>query len=469
MRQSTSQGYYRYLCHSEEVAARIEYAGPAGLNTIVVGDCLEVLTMFPDASVDLIHTSPPYNIGKDYAGFEDSKSLHEYREFLGRVIKECYRVLKPNGSMFFQTGYSEANGEGREIYPIDMLSYDLFKDAGFKLWDRIIWHYFGGMSFTRKFKNSHETILWWVRPGSDGAAPYFNVDAVRERSRSYDKRNNLWGKNPGNVWIEDRVAFGSTRRDTSHIAVYPEGITERIIRACSEPGQLVLDPFAGSGTTPMMARALGRRWCGIEISPTYAEEAAYRVGTRQPSEVGNLASGLLKAVGFENAHRPMPVDTLARRLLAWVQSLPFDEFEQVWQRQMERVGLVGPQNDEVKEQKPEVWSFFDNLFIDPSPSFRQLVYASKILDSLYPQRRLWNSVRKYDHTLRALGEIGRRTSSTVSSEDLVVELATEEPSSYEIDRNRMVVEFHGKPMEPYRVSPSQNGQHTASEQTSLFL
>lgn len=463
--QSATSTKMPFLCSPEEACECIRSQGTVGINTIIVGNCLNVLPLLPDESVDLIHTSPPYNIGKEYTGFDDARSLWEYREFLGKVIQECYRVLKPNGSFFFQSGYSEEDRYSREIYPIDMLSYDLFKDAGFKLWDRIIWHYFGGMSFSRKFKNNHETILWWVRPGPGQLAPYFDVDAVRERTRSYDKRNNLWGKNPGNVWIEDRVAYGSNRRDTTHIAVYPEGITERIIRACSQPGWVVLDPFAGSGTTPMMARALGRKWVGIEISPVYAREAASRVGSRQPGEAWNLASCILKVEGFENNHRRLPACVLATKLRVWLDSCPLDEWHRTWEEQIAKTGLGnGPQSDEGKDRKPEVWAYFDELFSNPPNRLRQLVVASRLLDALYPQRRVWNNVRKYKHTLDL---IARLRDDASQGEQFVAALASEEPSSYSLEETW--VYFHGKPVEPWQEA-SKNGQQkdNGHGQVSVF-
>ena len=90
-------------------------------------------------------------------------------------------------------------------------------------------------------------------------------------AKGYDKRNNFWGRNPGNVWEVDHVAYGTTGQ-TSHIVVFPEEISERIVRAWSAPGDLVLDPFSGSGTVATVAQGLGRRWLGIEIVPNSAKE-----------------------------------------------------------------------------------------------------------------------------------------------------------------------------------------------------
>ena len=161
---------------------------------IVQGDALELLTNFPEGSVDLIHTSPPYNIDRPYrSDTPDRGSTDNYHEFLMRAITEMKRVLRPGGSIFWQTGYTQDEASPLGIIPIDYLSYDIFRDGAdpLVLWDRIIWRYWGGHAFTKKFTNKHETILWFVKPGVE---PSFCVDAVRERSKEYDKRNNFWGE-----------------------------------------------------------------------------------------------------------------------------------------------------------------------------------------------------------------------------------------------------------------------------------
>jgi adenine-specific DNA-methyltransferase len=114
-------------------------------NRIVLGDCLQTLRALPDGAVDLIHTSPPYNIDKGYkADFRDRRHIESYADFLAAAIFEMRRVLKPNGSLFWQTGYTDAPGgvEG-DILPIDHLSYAFFREepAPLVLWDRIVWRY----------------------------------------------------------------------------------------------------------------------------------------------------------------------------------------------------------------------------------------------------------------------------------------------------------------------------------------
>ncbi len=331
----------RYLCSPSWLpGGRLCAERMTGLEShIVLGDAIEVLSALPDNCVDLVHTSPPYNIDRPYeSSASDKNPLGDYVTFLQSSITELKRVVRPGGSIFWQTGYTQGSGDSREIIPIDLLSYQVFQSAPnrFLLWDRIIWRYWGGHAFTRKFTNKHETIMWYVKPGAE---PVFSADAVRERAKEYDKRNNFWGRNPGNVWEVDRVAFGAIEQ-TSHIAVFPEEITERIVRACSEPGDLVLDPFAGSGTVPKVAHSLGRRWLGVEISPVYAAEAAIRVGYQQPSESDSLASELIKKVGFDGKRDTLRLGELRRRMSAWASEVQITQLEEVLPARL-GVGIPG--------------------------------------------------------------------------------------------------------------------------------
>lgn len=466
MKSSVAVDSRPFRLSAEAARDRIGVDGVTGVsNHMIEGDCLEVLPDLPDGCVDLIHTSPPYNIDKEYKDASDDRALSDYRAFLRRFIEETHRVLKPNGSIFFQTGYSEDDGEHREIFPIDMLTYNDFREVGFKLWDRIIWRYFGGMSFRRKFKNQHETILWWVRPGEGDLSPYFDVDAVREESKSYDKRNNLWGKNPGNIWTEDRVAYGSDRRATSHIAIYPESITERIVRSCSRPDELVLDPFAGSGTTPAVARSLGRGWIGIEVSPAYTEEACERIGSRQPSEWETLASGVIKCICFENRPHKARLSATMEFLGHWLNHASVEDYKATYQEQIERVFEGGDTSrSQNKEPKPDVWWDFDKFF-QRSDRTHPVLVASEILDALYRHRRHWNSVRKYQHAVSLLDRLVQ-AQQELSIDELVDRIVRNEPSSYELEDDYL--EFLGPavPLEGGREVP--DGAKALREQVELF-
>ena len=433
----------------------------------MVGDSRRVLRDFPSDTVDLIHTSPPYNIEKRYADSSDDLKHKDYIQLLVDVFSECYRILRPGASLFLQTGYSQ--DASVEMFPIDMLSYGSMRNMGYRLWDRIVWHYRGGMSFTRKFKNTHETILWWVKPEKDGSfQPTFDVDAVRERSKSYDKRNNLLGKNPGNVWSEDRVAFGGYARATSHIAVYPESVTERIIRACTRPGQFVLDPFAGSGTTPAMARALGRRWVGIDVSPKYAEEAENRIGRTQASEGASLASGLLKMVGFGNKPGRKSFDYLCDAVVTWIKGYNSDHYARIKQDQLGQV-FEGDlfRSGQVKSEKPSVWRYFDSFFADGDATQYHLRLVNAALDASYPQRRRWNGVRKYLHSLSVIEDL--LASARGRSTEVVQSVVMCEPSSFQLSDRGDLVTFQGPPLPLHKDAIGRSHKERPGQSSQVLI
>ena len=399
---------------------------------IVCGEAVEVLSALPSNSIDLVHTSPPYNIDRPYeSSSSDKNSVTEYLRFLRRVIEQLKRVVRPGGSIFWQTGYTQDEDSPSEIVPIDILSYEIFHNEPIPLllWDRIIWRYWGGHAFTKKFTNKHETILWFVKPGTD---PVFSVDAVRERSKEYDKRNNFWGRNPGNVWEVDRVAYGATEQ-TSHIAVFPEEVTERIIRACSEQRSLVLDPFAGSGTVPKVARGLGRRWIGIEISPIYAEEAAIRVGFQQPSEAHSLASGLAKQIGFNGKKGTISLDELARRVHTWAMQIPLLQLSRALDDDLTTASRFSR-----SASKREVWMKYDIMLEEKSGSTNPVIMADRLLLDCYKLRKNLNGVSRYKSALEAI----KRFVEDITREqttDYLQRIAKQEPSSFEISGSNLTL------------------------------
>ena len=407
--------------------------GIAGVeNHIIVADCLEVLELLPDDCVDLIHTSPPYNIDRPYKGQKrDLHPLEAYLEFLQAVIVQLKRIVKPNGSIFWQTGYTQfQNGIQGDILPIDMVSYGLFHEEPIPLvlWDRIIWRYFGGMAFKRKFTNRHETILWYVRPTSGGtAAPYFDVDKIRERTRELDKRNNFWGRNPGNVWEVDRVAFGSTQQ-SSHIAVYPEEVTERIIRACSPPDALILDPFSGSGTTLKVARGLGRRWIGVEIVEDYAVESEVRLGYQQANEPASLASGIIKTEIFAGRRGTLSIETVANQLSWWLQAIDLSGLRHRFDAIVDEA-----LHDESpsKLRKRQGWETLDSWIESRSPK-DPVVLADGLLLEDYKLRHAWNGALRYRTALRRLESLVASFSNCVDPSQYVVSIIENEPSSFRL-------------------------------------
>ena len=439
-------------------------------DTLSVGDAIDVLSKFPAESVDLVHTSPPYNIDKPYESDRvDRASDDEYQEFLCAAINELKRIIRPGGSIFWQTGYTQSELNRSEIVPIDLLSYDLFRTEpnSLQLWDRIIWRYWGGHAFTKKFTNKHETLLWFVKPGAE---PTFLVDAVREKSKEYDRRNNFWGRNPGNVWEVDRVAHGSTEQ-TSHIAVFPEEISERIVRACSKPGDLVLDPFSGSGTVAKVARGLNRRWIGIEISPLYAYESCVRVGFQQSSVSDTLASELVKRLAFNDKPGTLPLLQVFERLAIWAKRV---DLGRLWDVLNQDVEKALSHRDGNSQAKREVWLKYDKLIEKPEVG-DAVALADSLLSGCYRLTKQFNGVTRFKTALTALSNCPENIVDYQSAVSYISRIASQEPSSYEllgsqlslISSHRRVNSLETHPKED--SAEDNNGSGESSHQARLPL
>jgi adenine-specific DNA-methyltransferase len=246
--------------------------------TMLLGDNLEHLATIPDGSIDLIVTSPPYNIGKDY---ESIVPIDEYLALQTLVIRECVRVLKPNGNLCWQVGFTK-NGE--EIVPLDIVLYPIFKELGMKLKNRIVWSFGHGMHARKKFSGRHETIMWFCK---DLASAYFDLDAVRVPQKYPGKRyyrgpkkgqysGHPDGKNPGDVWDIPNVKAHHVEK-TEHQCQFPIGLVQRLIRGLSPIGGVVLDPYSGSASTAAAAAIENRKSISIELFPKYYEIGLGRV------------------------------------------------------------------------------------------------------------------------------------------------------------------------------------------------
>lgn len=433
-------GIQDFILTGDEFVSRLRAGGlPLVENHVVVGDSLDLLKYLPEGCVDLVHTSPPYNIDKQYqSGKPDLSSQETYREFLARAIGEIKRTLRSNGSVFWQTGYTQGqDGIPGDLLPIDMLTHQYFKGNPYPaiLWDRIIWRYFGGMAFKKKLTNKHETILWYVKPEGRAAEPCFDVGQIREKSKELDKRNNFWGRNPGNVWEVDRVAFGAIEQ-SSHIAVFPEEISEKLVRACSQPGNLLLDPFSGSGTLPKVARSLGRRWLAMEISAAYALESARRLGYQQPSEASSLVSAIIKFEVFGPGKRAMAVDAIAETLTWWLSRIDVTalrtEFDELTRRALS-------DNTRSKSQKRAAWVDLNGR-IEKSRSTDPVVIADRYLCRDYKNRRNLNGPMRYGTALEILETLCQQVvAGGRDTENLVRQIAEDEPSSYLMDGDEITL------------------------------
>ncbi|OLE52803.1 MAG: site-specific DNA-methyltransferase [Acidobacteria bacterium 13_1_20CM_3_53_8] len=240
-------------------------------------DCISAMQMLPDEVIHLTVTSPPYNIGKEY---EEPMPLEDYIKWCGTWIAEIYRITTRNGAFWLNLGYIQIPGRAKAI----PLPYLLWEESPFYLIQEIIWNYGAGVAGKNFFSPRNEKFLWYVKSENSYT---FNLDAVRDPNVKYpnQKKNgkikvNPLGKNPTDVWQFPKVTSGKNRASkerTPHPAQFPVSVIERIIRASSNKGEVILDPFIGSGTTAIAALYLKRPAIGFEIKEEYCELAATRI------------------------------------------------------------------------------------------------------------------------------------------------------------------------------------------------
>ena len=238
------------------------------------GNCLDMKEKVNEKSVDLVITSPPYNIGKEY---EEKLSNEEYLNFSKKWIKKVNEVLKDDGSFWLNLGFYKTSN-GNQYIPWEYQFYPLIKNnTSLKLVQQVIWNYGAGVNCKRRFSPRKETWLFYVKNLRDYT---FNLDEVRiphkypNQKKNGELKVNPLGKNPGDVWKIKKVTSGKNRSSderTDHPAQFPEDVIERIMKISSNPDDTILDPFLGSGTTMKVARDLGRNCIGIEIEEDYLE------------------------------------------------------------------------------------------------------------------------------------------------------------------------------------------------------
>lgn len=226
------------------------------------GNCAEILSRIPDESVNLIIADPPYNLGKDYGNTSDAKERDDYLNFTRLWLKQAARVLCPDGSIYVFMGFRYIS----HLYLI------LEKEFGFHFNSWICWHYTQGMGKTRGFSPRHEDILFF----SKSRQFTFNIDDIRVPQKYYRSRNNMRGANPGDVWEFSHVHYCQDSR-TEHPTQKPEGLIERMVLASSNVNDLVLDPFAGSGTTLRVCQQTDRRSIGVELNQHYCSVVQKRL------------------------------------------------------------------------------------------------------------------------------------------------------------------------------------------------
>ena len=236
----------------------------------------------PDKSVDLVVTSPPYNIDIQYGNktvngkvseskgvkYADNMKEEDYRQMLDVVFSECKRVVSDTGSIWINI--KNRCFDGVVLPPFWIQDY--FQDMYLK--NLIIWNFDWGGSTNKRFAPRYEFVFWFVKDKDNYT---FNLDDVKIPALNYrPDRYKSQMKNPTDVWRISMVS-GNFEERTSHPAQYPEELIERIILAGTNKGEVVLDPFMGSGTTAAVAQKLGRHYLGYETVKEYCEIANERL------------------------------------------------------------------------------------------------------------------------------------------------------------------------------------------------
>jgi site-specific DNA-methyltransferase (adenine-specific) len=267
------------------------------LNSLHQTDCIEGLKKLPAESVDLAFADPPFNIGYEYDVYDDNRDGDQYVTWTQRWGEALCRVLKPTGTFWLAIG-DEYAAELKLLFQ---------KELGLTCRNWVIWYYTFGVHCKLKFSRSHAHLFYFVKDANHFT---FNSLAIRVPSARQlvyaDARADANGRVPDDTWIlrpQDLPdGFGSDQdtwyfprvcgtfkeRAGWHGCQMPEQLLGRIIRACSNEGDVVLDPFAGSGTTLVTAKKLGRKWVGFEISPNYATQTQARL---EAAAVGQPLNG----------------------------------------------------------------------------------------------------------------------------------------------------------------------------------
>lgn len=272
-------------------------------NTVAVGDCLVSMATWPENSVDLVFADPPYNIGYNYDQYEDNRDDADYVTWTCDWIDGCARLLRPSGSLYILIG-DEYAAETR----VHLKKLERDGQLVFRNW--IVWHYTFGQNCKAKFNRSHAHLFYCVGSAALGKwkvsdPPFaFNRDAIAvpsARQTTYaDARANPKGKLPDDTWYlrpqevdkEGIAGFLKAEEDTWYLSrlcgtfkerlgwhpcQLPEALLERVIKVSSNEGDVVFDPFVGSGTTLAVAARLKRGWLGCEMSDEYAAKATERI------------------------------------------------------------------------------------------------------------------------------------------------------------------------------------------------
>ena len=242
---------------------------PDVLNKTLNGDVLKMLEFVPDNFADLIIIDPPYNLTKNFNGFKfNSRSEESFDEYLETWFPQVCKKLKPNGSLYMCGDWKCTSSLQRAI------------EKELSILNRITWQREKGRGAKSNWKNGMEDIWFAVKNPKDY---YFDVESVKMKRKviapyKVDGKPKDWDESedgnfrityPSNFWDDISIPFWSMPENTDHPTQKPEKLYAKLILASSKPGDIVFDPFLGSGTTSVVAKKLGRNYCGIEMNQEY--------------------------------------------------------------------------------------------------------------------------------------------------------------------------------------------------------
>lgn len=281
------------------------------METILNMDALCFLANLPEGSADLVISSPPYFMGKEY---DTSTSVADFLVAHTKLLGHLVRVLKPGGSVCWQVGNHVTDNV---VVPLDALVYGIFSSSpALKLRNRVIWTYGHGEHCSRRLSGRHETVLWFTK----GDKYHFDLDSIRVPQKYPGKKHykgekkgrpsgNPLGKNPGDVWDIPNVKAGHVEK-TEHPCQFPVALAQRFVRALCPQGGLVIDPYLGSGSSGIAALMEGRRFAGCDLDARYVDIALARIE--------DLKWGKLKVRPIDQPiHVPRENDSVAKVPYEW--------------------------------------------------------------------------------------------------------------------------------------------------------
>jgi modification methylase len=273
------------------------------VDRVIEGECLAELARLPTASIDLVFADPPYNLQLDgdllrpnntvvdgvHQLWDQFSSFAEYDRFSRAWLSECRRVLKPDGAIWVIGSYHNIFRLGTAL-----------QDLGFWIQNDVVWRKTNPMPNFRgkRLTNAHETLIWAAR--DQKSRPTFNYEALKAFNDDVQMRSD---------WLipicsgPERLKDDGGRK--AHPTQKPEALLYRVILGTTRPGDVVLDPFFGTGTTGAVAKRLGRNWIGIERDPDYAAAARERIAGVRP-----LPASALETARSRRAEPRIPFGTI---------------------------------------------------------------------------------------------------------------------------------------------------------------